>query len=36
MKVTMQELAAYKVSDELGIYAAKIRNQIDATGDPFS
>ncbi|MBK7052709.1 MAG: hypothetical protein IPH54_19600 [Rhodoferax sp.] len=24
------------VSDELGIFAAKIRNQIDAFGDPFS
>jgi DNA helicase-4 len=24
------------VSDELGAFAAKIRNQIDATGDPFS
>ena len=36
MKVTMQELAAHKVSDQLGISAAKIRNQIDAIGDPFS
>lgn len=36
MKVTMQELAAYKVSDDIGIFAAKIRNKIDATGDPFS